>query len=189
MRHLPLAWLFALAGSVYAQDATPSVVPETPAAPPAASAVTPADSKPSARRMLSPDTAAKLSAAVPKFTGPAPEAAPAEPPVTSPLLRDADKPRNQIIRLPRFVVEEPKPRVSKELQVLTPKGRVDLGFKRHPGLRMVPFAALNAPVARALLEDELESERRREEADLWSLYAIREPATVQAASLERTGAR
>ena len=188
MRHLPLAWLIVLAGSVNAQESAPSVPADT-AAPTLQTAEEGAPlAKPSPRRMLSADTAAKLAAAVPRYTPPEPVPAPAEPTV-SPLLREADKPRNAIVRLPRFVVEEPKPRVSKELQVLTAKGRAELGFQRHPGLRMVPFPALNTGVAVALLEDELAAQRRGEEADLWSLYLVRESPAPSFASVSRPGAR
>ena len=95
---------------------------------------------------MSSDTAAKLSAASPKFISPvvvAPGSAEANE--TSPVAREPDKPRNQIIRLPRYIVEEQKLHIPKEeLDVLTPKGRVDYAFKRRPGLKYVPFGWMNA---------------------------------------------
>ncbi|MGH7956175.1 MAG: hypothetical protein ACREH8_04100, partial [Opitutaceae bacterium] len=121
---------------------------------------------------VSPVTAAKLAAAAPKFIPPADDPAPPVEPA-SPVTRVADKPRNQIIRLPDFIVGEPKVHVPGPLQVLTPKGRVDLGFQRRPGLRMVPLAWMNAGIAIEMLEDDLEAQRRRETAELLSLYLIR----------------
>ena len=62
----------------------------------------------------------------------------------------------------------------------TPKGRVQYAFNRQPGLRFGPLAFLNAPIALEMLEEDLLVQRRREEADLWSLYLVREPAPAQA---------
>jgi hypothetical protein len=93
---------------------------------------------------------------------------------TSPVARVPDKPRNQIIRLPNFIVGEPKFHVPTPLQVLTPKGRVELGFQRRPGLRIIPALAwMNAGIALEMLEDDLQAQRRREAAELLSLYLIR----------------
>jgi hypothetical protein len=130
---------------------------------------------PKSRRVVSEDTAAKLAAAAPKFVPPADTPAPVGAAETSPVARDSLKPRNQIIRLPRYIVEEPKLHIPKsELQVLTPKGRIEYAFERRPGLRFGPFAFLNRRIALEMLEDDLMAQRRREEADLWSLYLVKD---------------
>lgn len=141
----------------------------------AASSGSAADARP--HRPVSADTAAKLTAAVPPFTAPAPAAEPASSPAVEPAnpVAGTDKPKNQIIRLPTFRVGEPKLPVPKsELEVLTPKGRVELAMARRPGLKFGPLAFLNQGVALAMLEEDLAVERRRQMAELMSLYAIRE---------------
>lgn len=176
MRRIPLASLILLAGFVRAAEVAPSATPPRSGSIEASAGVetTKAPAKPS----VSPATAAKLAAASPKFIVPAGDPAPADPPApaeipASPVSREPDKSRNQIIQLPEFVVGEPKERVPSPLQVLTPKGRVELAFIRYPGLRIVPFGWMNAGVALELLEDDLQAQRRKEAAELLSLYLIR----------------
>jgi hypothetical protein len=83
------------------------------------------------------------------------------------------RPRSQIVQLPEFFVAEPRVHVPNRLQVLTPKGRVDLAFQRRPGLKIVPLAWMNAGVAVEMLEEDLRARRRAEHAELLSLYLIR----------------
>ena len=132
---------------------------------------------PRPRPLLSPGTAAKLAAASPKYVPPTVVAPGTEEAAEiSPIVREPDKPRNQIIRLPRYIVGEQKLHVPKEeLRVFTPKGRVEYAFNRRPGLRFGPLAFLNAPIALEMLEEDLRAQRRAEESDLWSLYLVREP--------------
>jgi hypothetical protein len=171
MRRIPLASLIVLAGFMRAEVA-PSVTPGPASVPGKIEVV--ADQMPSfsSRRVVSPVTAAKLAAAAPKFIPPAPEPATTEPAV-SPVTRAPEKPRNHIIRLPEFIVGEPKVHVPRPLDVLTPKGRIELAFQRRPGLQYVPLAWMNAGIALAMLEDDLQAERRRQEAELWRLYLIK----------------
>jgi hypothetical protein len=171
MRRIPLASLIVLAGIVRAAE----VAPSAPATPPSSGSIETitgsAASASTTAQAVSPNTAAKLAAAGPKFIPPEPEPA---PPETAPVARMPDKPRNQIIRLPNFIVGEPKFHVPSPLQVLTPKGRVELGFQRRPGLRIIPALAwMNAGIALEMLEDDLRAQRRHEAAELMSLYLIR----------------
>jgi hypothetical protein len=172
-----------LAATVWAAEVVPAVPTATVVPVVTDPPLNPESTSAKPRRVLSPDTAAKLSAATPKYVAPVvvvPGTADATD--TSPVLREIDKPRNQIIRLPRFIVEEQKLHIPKEeLQVLTPKGRIEYAFKQRPGLRLVPFAFLNAGIAVQMLEEDLALQRRVKEADLWSLYLIREPAPAQKA--------
>ena len=172
MRRIPLASLIVLAGIARAADVAPYATPATPPSSGSIETTTGAAASPSpTANAVSPNTAAKLAAAGPKYIPPAPEAT---PPETAPVARVPDKPRNQIIRLPNFIVEEPKYHVPSPLQVLTPKGRVELGFQRRPGLRIIPALAwMNAGIALEMLEDDLQAQRRREAAELMSLYLIR----------------
>ena len=62
-----------------------------------------------AARTVSVATAAKLAAALPKVAVVKPEEK--KPADEAADLRDTDKPANTIVRLPRYVVREPRPRV------------------------------------------------------------------------------
>lgn len=184
MRRFPLASLMALVATT---SVLPRMAAEIPANPPGDSPVTAPEgtevtAPAKAKRPFSADTAAKLTAAVPKFEAPAAAATPGGPGVAeSPLAHELDKPRNQIIRLPQYVVGEPKVHLpSREMEVLTPKGRVEYALDRRPGLRFGPLAWLNGPIALAMLDDDLAAERRHQEAELWSLYRIHDAVATDA---------
>lgn len=85
--------------------------------------------KPPSTRVISAAVAAQLAAATPKYVPPPPK--PATPPDDEPDLRDIDKPRNQIIRLPKVVVHAPPPPVFSERAINTKKGLADLAMKRY----------------------------------------------------------
>lgn len=190
MKRLMIAAWLLFPPTMWAAESGPAVSEETTSNKPATDlsstsqttvTMTPVAKPP---REMSADTAAKLSAASPKFVAPVVVTpGTTESTETSPVVRDHDKPRNQIIRLPRYIVEEQKLHIPKEeLDVLTPKGRVDYAFKRRPGLKIVPLGWMNAGIALEMLEDDLRTQRRREEADLWSLYLIHEPASTTPAA-------
>lgn len=128
--------------------------------------------RPKAGRAITPAMAARLVAQTPKFT-PAPEPGAEAPP--PPVPRAPDVPLNQIIRLPRYIVAEPKLPPMKDRQLWTPKGRLDEALKRQPGLRIGSFFGLNNAVALDMLEGDLWRQRQKEEAELWSLYLITAP--------------
>ena len=157
---LLLALVLTVGGQAHAQPATAPV-----AEPEKTSPVPPAPPNPPPRA-VSPETAAKLAAVAPKFVPPTPAE---EKPAAD--LRDTDKPKNGIIRLPAYLVREPKMRELKQRELLTPKGKLDLALKRHPGLRFNPlfFLGSNDGIARAMLEEEDRLERLAEMADLLSL--------------------
>jgi hypothetical protein len=84
------------------------------------------------RRNLSPELAAALTAGV-KY-----EAPPAEQKKEEVMeeaeetdLRDTDRPRNTIIRLPKYVIEGERPPVFSERDINTQKGLADLAIKRY----------------------------------------------------------
>ncbi len=86
------------------------------------------------KRAISADVAAQLSAAMPKFTPPPPAPPPSEaaPAQTEEIdARDIDKPRNGIIRLPKYVVREPPPPIFKEREIYTKKGLAGLAMSRY----------------------------------------------------------
>lgn len=170
MRRIPFASLIVLAGLVRAAEVLPSTPPGTP--PRSGSIETTAQRDASPKPAISQATAAKLAAAAPKYVPPAAEPRAPEP-AESPVIQTAEKNRPQIIRLPQFFVGEPRVHVPAPLEVLTSKGRAELGFARRPGLRIVPLASMNAPIAVAMLEDDREAQRRAQEANLWSLFLIK----------------
>lgn len=112
--------------------------------------------------------ASALLAAAPKYVPPA-EAKPSP----------ADTPRNTIVRLPPYLMstytvrERRVPRFS-EREMLTPKGKIELAYKKHPGLRFNPlfFLASNAGIALMMEEEEERLERIAEMNDLVGLLRI-----------------
>lgn len=81
-------------------------------------------------RAISPEVAATLSANTPRYAPP-PPTPPPTPANELPDLRDIDKPRNQIIRLPDYVVQERKPVVLSERAVHTRAGLADIAVRRY----------------------------------------------------------
>lgn len=114
-----------LAGMVSAQsspiEAPASLKPQPPAAP--AQKTT---------RNASADLHAALSAGF-KFDDPAAKKKQQEEEERDPDvdLRDIDKPRNTIIRLPKYVVQGERPPVFSEKDINTQKGLADLAVKRY----------------------------------------------------------
>lgn len=107
-----------------AADINPAAKPQTPkpesATPP-----------PTRVRAVSPALAAQLRAAAdnPKYAPPAPE--PPHPVEAMVDARKTDKPQNDIIRLPEYVVLERKPQVFTERDISTQKGLTDIAMKRY----------------------------------------------------------
>ncbi|HVU36053.1 MAG TPA: hypothetical protein VHE61_21610 [Opitutaceae bacterium] len=124
----------------------------------------PAAPRPAARAM-SATTAAHFAAVAPKYQ-PASKAKPAAEP---PDETQEDRPRNGIIRLPRYVVAAPKLPPLSQYQMLTPKGKLDLAMKMFPGLHLGPFSLGNNQVALDMLADDAAAERRRQMGDLLGL--------------------
>jgi hypothetical protein len=81
-------------------------------------------------------------------------------------LRESDKPRNQIPRLPteimsRYVVRGSRLPVFRNVDLYTTAGLIDLAFKQHPGLRIGNFFNLNSKLAyAAALNDQKMSDRQ-----------------------------
>jgi hypothetical protein len=94
---------------------------------------------------------AMLAAGMPKYEPPKPP--PKEEPPQD--LRDLDKPKNGIIRLPKFVVHAPRPPVFRETDLYTKAGLAKYAMDRYSGLGPAPLGFLNAPVAVTMLQDEL----------------------------------
>jgi hypothetical protein len=165
-RLIPMLCVSALAAGfgaapAWAQAEVPASPPEEPTSTPAALAAHPAETPDDAaaalplRRPVSAQTASHLADGVPQFTAP-------KPPEPKPDDGDSDsaeteKPKNGIIRLPDFVVSERPPPVFTKKDLLTDKALTQYIYKEHPGLNLwglMPFASLNAPVAKQISEEE-----------------------------------
>ncbi|MGH7944701.1 MAG: hypothetical protein ACREH8_16145 [Opitutaceae bacterium] len=107
--------------------------PVRPAAPPALSPVEAEKAPPPATskrtRAVSPGVAAALAAASPKYTPP-PKAEPKRE-EELPDMREIDKPKNAIVRLPKYIVQEPKSPVFTERSIHTEKGLTEIAMRRY----------------------------------------------------------
>lgn len=162
------------------QEASPvnRASPVQAEAAPTASTVAPVPGGSSAARarLVSPEIAARLAAGVPKYE---PLAIPASPPAEpGPDLREIDRPRNTIVRLPPYLVPDRKPPpMLKEREIQTPRARLELALKTFPGARLGSFWIFNNHgIALAMLAEEERLERKREFEDLVSLMWFSDPA-------------
>jgi len=113
------------------------------AAPVAAPAPTPARTA----RALSPELATVLASGMPKYDPPKPVDASADTSADAPDARDAEKPKNEIRRLPKYVVRAPRPLVFRERDLYNEDGLEALAMKRYTGLGLVPFPSWNSKIA------------------------------------------
>ena len=86
------------------------------------------------------------------------------------------KPRNTIIRLPEYVVRDPKVAPVKEREILTGKGRLELARRKHPGVKIGNLFGLNNGIALAMLAEEERLEQKREFEELAELTRLTDPA-------------
>jgi hypothetical protein len=139
-RHLIVVSILAGLGvSVgFSQALTP---PPTKSGAAAANTPSPAPAKPTAAPKLadqprdpeqgfSSGVSAAISAGMPKYSPP-PKAPEPKPEEELPDLRDIDKPKNQIIRLPQVVVREPKNPILRERDIATKEGLAAIAMKRY----------------------------------------------------------
>ncbi len=112
------------------ESPTPSLLAPKKAEP--ASTQTAPREAPRRVRAISPEVAAQLAASAPKYTPAPPKPAPA-PKVEESLvdMRDVDKPRNNIIRLPKYIVREATPPVFTERAINTQKGLTAIAMSRY----------------------------------------------------------
>lgn len=103
-------------------------------------------------RSISPEVAAALSAGVPKYSPPTPTP---DASVEAQDMRDIDKPKNEIPRLPKYVVHERRPPVFRDRDLFTDSGLLDLSFKSHPGLAIGNVLGLNEGPARQMMYDDM----------------------------------
>jgi hypothetical protein len=121
-------------------------------------------------RAISSEAAAALAAAAPKYTPPPPQPPP-KPVEEQPDLREIDKPRNEIVRLPDFVVREKKPTVFSERTISTDKGLRDIAMRRYisdvdRALNLVSLPFFGALAEERALAMYIEDERLRNMSEL-----------------------
>ena len=148
----PVAWAQSAADP--AVNPT-SAVPPAMAKPGARASVAPdpaSEATPPAPHVVSATTSAMLSATQPKYTPPPVQAAPK--PEEEVDLRLIDKPRNKIVRLPRMMVRDRPPPVFTARSFQNSNDVTNLGFKKYSGLRLGPFSSLNAPIAKAMYQED-----------------------------------
>jgi hypothetical protein len=103
---------------------------------PAAARLSPGDGAASAtdaprrERAISSGVAAALAATMPKYTPPPPKPPPV-PEEDLPDLRDIDKPKNTIVRLPKYVVRGAKPPIFTERTINTKQGLANIAMRRY----------------------------------------------------------
>ncbi len=185
--------------SALVSHAQPSSTPAAPAepaatAPASAPAVTTpapasAESPASRRRAVSPGLASALAAAMPKYSPPV------EPPPKTAEEEEADKPRNQIIRLPAVVVEGDRPPVFTERQLYTRAELARLAAQRY--LTELDRGVLNRftlPIVgqsaeqRAMTQYEDEERQRNIASANQSVYLLKQTDPAAAAALKRDAA-
>lgn len=128
-----------------AQAAAPADQQGAPVPPPSASFNSP-------ERSVSPEVAEALSLGMPKYNPPTPTPVAVNEPAD---MRDVDKPKNEIKRLPSYIVHDSRPPVFRDRDLYTKDGLVSLSYKLHPGLRIGNIAGLNDATAyEVFLEDE-----------------------------------
>ena len=162
MNRTALLIALAIAPILRAEDplATPSPTPPPAAKGPQALPSPPPDF-PAFRleRPVSSHMADVLSSSMPKYAPPTPTPAP-EAEVDA---RDVDKPRNEIRRLPKYVVRAPTPPVFREQDLYSKASLGALGMTRYAGFNIGPLSLLNQSAAKQMVEDD---ERLKNIADL-----------------------
>ena len=129
------------------QDASSVVLAAKPDATPDAG-LSDADGR---ARSVSPQIAEALSLGMPKYAPPTPTPVPVAEPQD---LREVDKPKNEIKRLPKYVVHESKPPIFTQNSMLTEAGKIDLSLRNHPGLLIGNLFGLNSDFAKQMMQDE-----------------------------------
>lgn len=135
---LSAAAALALAGSALRADPTAPTPPLAGGPPPPAAAAdkpaaTPAahdDATPPPTRRFHSTLAASLADSMPKYDPPKPVVKKAED-EDDVDLRDVDKPKNRIVRLPNYTVRGKRPPIFRERDINTTKGLAAIAMRRY----------------------------------------------------------
>lgn len=143
-------------------SATNAAAPDNAATPVLKPAAAPTDTAPTPgpapapqkhERVMSNAVASFLADGAPKYHPP-----PKEPDPKSeeeqPDLRETDKPRNRIIRLPKYVVKEPPPPVFSEHQLHSKEEMTKLAMSRYYGMHIGNIGGLNESTALFMYQEQ-----------------------------------
>jgi hypothetical protein len=141
-------------------SATPPAAAATPDNAQAAAVPTPTPVPEYTYHSVSSGVAEALSMDRPKYNPPTPTPVAVDVPED---MRTVDKPKNDIPRLPSYIVRDSRPPVFRNRDLYTKDGLVSMSYKLHPGLGIGNLAGLNDNAAYAMF---LDDERLANIADL-----------------------
>jgi hypothetical protein len=104
---------------------------------------------------LSPEIVKAVIQELPRYAPPAPAKVAPEPP--------ADEGKDSspgVLHLPKLTVKERPPTLPSNFELLTPRGRLELALKTHPGLRIGNFFGMNNGIALAMQAEERKLEQK-----------------------------
>lgn len=115
-------------------------------------ATAPAPAAPKRPRAVSSEVAAIMATGMPKYN---PPPKPVEKkPEEDVDLRDVDKPKNGIVRLPAFKVQGNRVPIFRERDLYTEKGLSKIAMERNPGLNVPLIGFMNRPIALQMYRDD-----------------------------------
>jgi len=167
--HVFLLPLTVAAFALVGRPETPATLSASPDQSSAATGTAPA--KPKRERLISDGLASSLAASLPKYNPP-PKPNPEDEDID---LREVDKPKNGIIRLPKYTVREKKPPVFRERDIYSKGGLADVAKRRYLTTAYnalnrfylpIPFFSSSKSPEEHALEMYAEDERLQNIADL-----------------------
>lgn len=108
---------------------------------------------PKHERVMSNAVAASLADYMPKYQPP-PKPVEPKPEDEAADLRETNKPKNRIIRLPKYTVTEPKPPVFSERELHSKEELNRLAMQRNFGLHIGNIGGMNQPTALFMYEEQ-----------------------------------
>jgi hypothetical protein len=103
---------------------------------------------------ISPDIVRAVIGKLPKYAPPAPSK------TTEPASDESSTGSGDIFRLPKVTVRERAPDRPDPFDLLTPKGKLELALKSHPGLRVGNIFGMNNGIALAIQAEERDVEKK-----------------------------
>jgi hypothetical protein len=143
-----------------------------PAEPPPATLPAPAPT-PAPRPRLSPAIKEAIAASLPKYSPLAPNNT-----SVSTAAGDSTESSDGILHLPKMTVRTQRIVPLTGYDCLTPKGRLELAKKTFPGLRVGSIFGMNDGIALAMLQEEVEYQKRQALADLVKRTNMLDSATA-----------
>lgn len=105
--------------------------------------------------ILSPEIIKAVMEKVPKYAPPAPAKT-----IPEPLPDEGKDSSPGVLHLPKLTVKERPPTQPSSFELLTPKGRLDLALRTHPGLRIGNIFGMNGGIALAMQAEERALEQK-----------------------------